>query len=357
MNKWSAEKAHKWYKNQEWLIGANFLPSSAINQLEMFQPETFDEHTIKKELKMANALGFNSMRVYLHDLLWDIKKEFLVNFEKFLFICDEENIKPMIVLFDDCHRSNPKLGKQFLPLKGIHNSGWSQSPGHEIVKEIHEGKLDQLPRLKKFIQEVLSLYSEDERILLWDIYNEPGQFGIGENSLELLQHVWNWALEVRPSQPLTSCMHGSIGEKIIELNKENSDIITFHAYESKNLESIIKELLEIKRPIICTEYMAREFGTTFEFSLPIFKKNNIGCYNWGFVAGKSQTHFGWETILNLKESVRKKDFIFENEGIPEPKVWFHDIYRKDGSPYDQKEINFIKKFLKKSPRKDYLSKN
>jgi hypothetical protein len=184
MNKWSAEKAHEWYKNQEWLIGANFLPSSAINQLEMFQPETFDEHTIKTELKMASALGFNSMRVYLHDLLWDIK--------------------PMIVLFDDCHRSNPKLGKQFLPLKGIHNSGWSQSPGHEIVKEIHEGKLDQLPRLKKFIQEVLSLYSEDERILLWDIYNEPGQFGIGENSIELLQHVWDWALEVRPSQPLTN---------------------------------------------------------------------------------------------------------------------------------------------------------
>ena len=346
MNKWSAEKAHEWYKHQEWLIGANFLPSSAINQLEMFQPETFDEHTIKTELKMASALGFNSMRVYLHDLLWDIKKEFLVNFEKFLVICDKENIKPMIVLFDDCHRSNPKLGKQFLPLKGIHNSGWSQSPGHKIVKEIHNGNKTELPRLRKFTQEILDLYKKDKRILLWDIYNEPGQFGIGEESFDFLKLVWDWAHEVRPEQPLTSCMHGSIGENIIELNKEKSDIITFHAYESKELLRIINELIKLKRPIICTEYMAREFGTTFDFCLPIFKKNNIGCFNWGFVAGKSQTHFGWDTILKLKEAVKNKDFILEEDDVPEPKIWFHDIFRKDGSAFDETEVDFIKNFLK-----------
>ena len=346
MNKWSAEKAHEWYKNQEWLIGANFLPSSAINQLEMFQPETFDEHTIKTELKMASALGFNSMRVYLHDLLWDIKKEFLVNFEKFLVICDKENIKPMIVLFDDCHRSNPKLGKQFLPLKGIHNSGWSQSPGHKIVKEIHNGNKTELPRLRKFTQEILDLYKKDKRILLWDIYNEPGQFGIGEESLDFLKLVWDWAHEVRPEQPLTSCMHGSIGENIIDLNKEKSDVITFHAYESKELQRIINELIKLKRPIICTEYMARELGTTFDFCLPIFKQNNIGCFNWGFVAGKSQTHFGWDTILKLKEAVKNKDFILEEDDIPEPKIWFHDIFRKDGSAFDKTEVAFIKNFLK-----------
>jgi endo-1,4-beta-mannosidase len=179
MSQWTSDKAFEWYSNEEWPIGANFLPSSAINQLEMFQNETYDKQTITKELRMANSLGFNSMRVYLHDLLWNIKDEFLSNFEEFLKICDELNIKPIIVLFDDCHRSDPKLGKQFLPVRGIHNSGWSQSPGHKIVKEIHNGKKNELPRLKKFTQEILDLYKNDNRILLWDIYNEPGQFGIG----------------------------------------------------------------------------------------------------------------------------------------------------------------------------------
>ena len=346
MSQWTSDKAFEWYSNEEWPIGANFLPSSAINQLEMFQNETYDKQTITKELRMANSLGFNSMRVYLHDLLWNIKDEFLSNFEEFLKICDELNIKPIIVLFDDCHRSDPKLGKQFLPVRGIHNSGWSQSPGHKIVKAIHNGDKTDLPRLKRFTQEILDLYKKDKRILLWDIYNEPGQFGIGEESFNFLKLVWDWAHEVRPQQPLTSCMHGSIGENIIALNKEKSDIITFHAYESTKLQKIIDELLELKRPIICTEYMAREFGTTFDFCLPIFKKNNIGCFNWGFVAGKSQTHFGWDTILKLKEGVKNKDFILDTENIPEPEIWFHDIFRKDGSAFDEIEVSFIKNFLK-----------
>ena len=346
MSKWTSDKAFEWYSNEEWPIGANFLPSSAINQLEMFQNETYDKQTITKELRMANSLGFNSMRVYLHDLLWNIKDEFLSNFEEFLKICEELNIKPIIVLFDDCHRSDPKLGKQFLPVRGIHNSGWSQSPGHKIVKAIHNGDKTDLPRLKRFTQEILDLYKKDKRILLWDIYNEPGQFGIGEESFNFLKLVWDWAHEVRPQQPLTSCMHGSIGENIIALNKEKSDIITFHAYESTKLQKIIDELLELKRPIICTEYMAREFGTTFDFCLPIFKKNNIGCFNWGFVAGKSQTHFGWDTILKLKEGVKNKDFILDTENIPEPEIWFHDIFRKDGSAFDEIEVSFIKNFLK-----------
>ena len=114
-------------------------------------------------------------------------------------------------------------------------------------------------------------------------------------------------------------------------------------YEHQKVLPIISELKEIGRPMICTEYMAREFGTTFEFTLPILKEHNIGAYNWGFVAGKSQTHFGWETILKIKELKDKGEFINEDEMIPEPGVWFHDIFRKDGSAYDQAEIDFIKR--------------
>ena len=343
MNKWSQEKAKKWYEERDWLVGCNYLPSNAINQLEMFQLETFDEEINIRELSWAKDLGFNTVRVYLHDLLWNQKESFTNTLNQFLDICHELEIRPMLVLFDDCHRPYPKLGKQPKPVRGVHNSGWKQSPGIALVHEIYEDPThSEIPRLKRYVQEILSKFSDDERILMWDVYNEPGQFGISDKAISLLELVWKWALEVRPSQPLTACLDGSVGKDIIACNAENSDIITFHTYEADKLEETINRLGEYERPLICTEYMAREFGSTFEFSLPIFKSHNIGCYNWGLVAGKSQTHFGWSTILELKEKKEKGDFLEEGDQIPEPEVWFHDIFRTDGSPFNKEEVSFIK---------------
>lgn len=343
MNKWSQEKAKKWYEERDWLVGCNYLPSNAINQLEMFQLETFDEEINIRELSWAKDLGFNTVRVYLHDLLWNQKESFTNTLNQFLDICHELEIRPMLVLFDDCHRPYPKLGKQPKPVRGVHNSGWKQSPGMALVHEIYEDPThSEIPRLKRYVQEILSEFSDDERILMWDVYNEPGQFGISDKAISLLELVWKWALEVRPSQPLTACLDGSVGKDIIACNAENSDIITFHTYEADKLEETINRLGEYERPLICTEYMAREFGSTFEFSLPIFKSHNIGCYNWGLVAGKSQTHFGWSTILELKEKKEKGDFLEEGDQIPEPEVWFHDIFRTDGSPFNKEEVSFIK---------------
>ncbi|MFL2697763.1 MAG: 1,4-beta-xylanase [Gammaproteobacteria bacterium] len=348
--KWTKEKALDWYEKEDWLVGFNFLPSTSINQLEMFQEETFDPVTIKKELGWAKDLGFNSARIYLHDLLWIEKDIFCKRLNEVLDICSSLSIKPILVLFDDCHRPYPKLGKQPLPVKGVHNSGWKQSPGMELVHSIHDKNIseDEIERLKDFVQGVIKEFNEDQRILMWDIYNEPGQFGVGDKSLELLTMTWDWAQEVRPSQPLTSCLDGSVGKEIIKLNKEKSDVITFHTYEAKDLEPTITRLKEIGRPLICTEYMAREHGTTFQFSMPIFKKHDVGCYNWGLVAGKSQTHFGWPTILDLHKRKKNGEFIREGEDIPEPKIWFHDIFRTDGSAYDQDEVKFIKSFLNTS---------
>ena len=343
MNKWSQEKAKKWYEERDWLVGCNYLPSNAINQLEMFQLETFDEEINIRELSWAKDLGFNTVRVYLHDLLWNQKESFTNTLNQFLDICHELEIRPMLVLFDDCHRPYPKLGKQPKPVRGVHNSGWKQSPGMALVHEIYEDPThSEIPRLKRYVQEILSEFSDDERILMWDVYNEPGQFGISDKAISLLELVWKWALEVRPSQPLTACLDGSVGKDIIACNAEKSDIITFHTYEADKLEETINRLGEYERPLICTEYMAREFGSTFEFSLPIFKSYNIGCYNWGLVAGKSQTHFGWSTILELKEKKEKGDFLEEGDQIPEPEVWFHDIFRIDGSPFNKEEVSFIK---------------
>ena len=344
MSKWSQEKAKKWYEERDWLVGCNYLPSNAINQLEMFQLETFDEEINIRELSWAKDLGFNTVRVYLHDLLWNQKESFTNTLNQFLDICHELEIRPMLVLFDDCHRPYPKLGKQPKPVRGVHNSGWKQSPGMALVHEIYEDPThSEIPRLKRYVQEILSEFSDDERILMWDIYNEPGQFGIGDKSLTLLELVWSWAHEVRPSQTLTSCLDGSVGDEVIKLNADNSDVITFHTYEGEKLQETIDKLKIYKRPLICTEYMAREFGSTFEFSLPIFKENNIGCYNWGLVAGKSQTHFGWSTILDLHKVREQGKFIEDGDEIPEPEIWFHDILRKDGTAYNDDEVKFIKK--------------
>ena len=350
MSKWSIEKSQKWYDQNNWIVGCNYLPSNAINQLEMFQKETFDEEINKKELSWARQLGFNSVRVYLHDLLWADPIGFSERLNILLDICASLEIKPLLVLFDDCHRPYPKLGIQPKPVAGVHNSGWKQSPGMAIVNSIHEEQLNNIEiiRLKRFVTEILSNFKDDERILMWDIYNEPGQFGIGDKSLTLLELTWGWAYEVRPSQPLTACLDGSVGEGNIKLNAENSDIITFHTYEGEKLQETIDKLKVYKRPLICTEYMAREFGSTFEFSLPIFKENNIGCYNWGLVAGKSQTHFGWSTILDLQKKKEDGKFLEDGDDIPEPEIWFHDILRKDGTAYNEKEVEFIKAITARS---------
>ncbi|MDA7600119.1 1,4-beta-xylanase [Gammaproteobacteria bacterium] len=346
MSVWTSDQAFDWYKDQGWLVGCNFLPSSCINQIEMFQESTFNIEEIAKEISWAKNIGFNSLRVYLHDLLWEEKHQFLVRFNDFLDCCQNYEIKPVIVLFDDCHYPFPELGPQPLPVRGIHNSGWKQSPGHKIVTEIFKLNAKQhLDRLQKYTQELLELYKDDARILMWDLYNEPGQFGIGEKSFTFLEYVWNWAHEIRPSQPLTSCIDGAIGDSIISLNKIKSDIITFHTYEAEKLEPTIIELRSIGRPLMCTEYMAREYGTTFEFCLPIFKKYNIACYNWGLVAGRSQTNFNWETILHLNEQRDQGNLIYEGDSLTEPDEWFHDIFRQDGSSFKDEETAFIKKIL------------
>ena len=114
---------------------------------------------------------------------------------------------------------------------------------------------------------------------------------------------------------------------------DNSDVISFHSYENKNdLEKRVKNLQRYNRPIICSEYMARHLGSTFEEVLPLLKQYNIGALNWGFVSGKTQTHCPWDS--------------WEKAYHTEPELWFHDIFRANGDPYDKTEVEFLKAILK-----------
>ena len=342
MTRWSVEQAQQWYAKQPWLVGCNFLPSTAVNQLEMFQAETYDPATIDKELGWAQDLGFNTMRVYLHDLLWEADRDgFIERLDDFLGIADARGMKMLLVLFDDCHRPDPVAGPQPLPIRGVHNCGWAQSPGHKLVEQFHDGTVSEAERtrLQEFVTGVLTRFKDDERVLMWDLYNEPGG-----KANPLLTAAWGWAREVGPSQPITACLEGAGGEDCIVTNAANSDVITFHCYDGPLLEKIIvahQEKFE-GRPIICSEYMARERGTTFQHSMPILKDHGVGAYNWGFVVGKSQTHFNWQTVLSLEELRDQGAFLQPGEAIPEPELWFHDILRTDGTPFSQDEVDFIK---------------
>jgi hypothetical protein len=322
---WSAEKAHAWYNSHRWLTGANFLPSNAINQLEMWQAETFDTATLDRELGWAQNIGFNTLRVYLHSVAWKQDQQgFKTRMDKFLSIADKPGIKPLFVFFDDCWNKIPQPGKQPDPKPGIHNSGWVQDPGQPLSNDT-----TLFPELEGYVKDVMTRFKNDKRILLWDLYNEPGNSGKRDSSLPLLKKVFSWARAVNPDQPISAGLWAWDFENLNAFQLQNSDVITYHNYEDQPWHQRTIELLKASgRPMLCTEYMARTRNSRFSNILPMLKKYNVGAINWGFVAGQSNTIYAWDTPI---------------ESGDQPIEWFHDIYYKDGTPYRQDEINLIKK--------------
>ncbi|HXG54181.1 MAG TPA: cellulase family glycosylhydrolase [Vicinamibacterales bacterium] len=346
--KWSEQKAKEWYQQQPWLIGSNYNPASAINQLEMWQAESFDPKRIDLELGWAESVGMNTMRVYLHDLLWQQDAEgFKRRLDTFLTIAGKHKIRPVFVLFDSVWDPNPQLGKQRPPRPGVHNSGWVQSPSTQALRDPAEHR-----RLEAYVKGVVGAFARDHRVLAWDIWNEPdnengSSYGRVEpkNKVELvlalLPKAFAWAREAGAQQPLTSAVwkgDWSSPEKMTPMDRlqiDLSDVVTFHNYDSPTeLEKRINWLKRYNRPIICTEYMARGNGSFFIGSLPVAKAHGVGMINWGLVQGKSQTHLPWDSW--------ERPYIDR-----EPSIWFHEVFRTDGTPYIAEEVQFIKRMTGK----------
>ena len=346
--KWSEQVANEWYRKQPWLVGSNYVPATAINQLEMWQADTFDPQRIDTELGWAENLGMNTMRVFLHDLLWQQDAEgFRRRIDTFLGIAAKHHIKPMMVLFDSVWDPNPKLGKQREPRPGVHNSGWLQGPGAKALQDPGE-----YPRLEAYVKGVVGAFAKDDRILAWDIWNEPDNMNTSsyqqlepankvELVLGLLPQVFAWAREADPQQPLTCGVwkgDWSSPEKMTAMDRLQiylSDIVSFHNYDAaEEFEKRVKWLTRYNRPILCTEYMARGNKSTFEGSLPIAKLHNVAAYNWGLVAGKTQTHLPWDSW--------QKPYVDR-----EPTIWFHEVFRTDGTPYRAEETELIKQLIGK----------
>lgn len=346
--KWSEEKSNQWYESQPWLRGCNYTPGTAVNQLEMWQADTFDPETIDRELGWASDLGFNCMRVFLHDLVWKQDPEgFKERINSYLEISLKHGIKTMFVFFDDCWKTEPIPGKQPDPVPGLHNSGWVQSPGLEVLKHPESWGY-----LKDYVQDIVSTFAKDDRIVIWDVYNEPGNFFLPSMWLNplrravkqyllaaqhflgksptkpLLKSVFHWIREINPDQLLTAGIWYPVPGVPSRLNRvmlEESDIIAFHDYEKiGNTRTIFTMLKSLNRPVICSEYLARTADNTFQSHLPFYKSEKIGAINWGLIAGKTQTFIAWE-----------------DKGEAEPALWFHDILRSDGSPFREEEKSFL----------------
>lgn len=352
--RWTPAEADAWYAKQEWLVGANYTTSNAINQLEMFQADTFDPEAIDRELGWAHEqFGMNTMRVYLHDLLWQQDPQgFIKRVDTFLSIAEKHGIRPMLVLFDSCWDPDPKLGPQHRPIPGVHNSGWVQSPSRHMLVDPANDK-----HFREYVEGVVGAFANDKRVLAWDLWNEPDNPGGGnymdkqlkgeqERIAELLPQIFDWARAKKPTQPLTSGVW--IGDdwspgaasltSIQRTQLERSDVITFHNYEQP--EAFVSRVAQLKkygRPLICTEWLARGAGSNVDTILPIARRENIGMINWGFVDGAIQTRFPWDSW--------QRTYTMEP-----PTVWFHDLLKADGTPYRAREAELFRK-LAKTPRK------
>ncbi len=341
-SRWTAEKAHLWYGAQPRLAGANYAPYNAINQLEMWQADTFDLVTIDRELGWAKQLGFNTMRVFLHDLVWKHDRDgFVRRIDQFLEVADKHGIRIMFVLFDGVWDPHPKLGRQRDPKPHVHNSGWVQSPGVEILQD--PARHDEL---KGYVEGILKYYANDKRVIVWDLFNEPDNpnarsYGKvetpkkAEMALMLLIKTFDWARQVNPSQPLTAGVwrdDWSDPAKLSAINKymlDGSDVISFHHYGNlADLKPRVESLKRYGRPLLCTEYMNRQTRSLFDPNLGYLRSQDIAAYNWGLVSGKTQTIYPWDS--------------WDKAYTAEPAEWFHDIFRQDGTAFDAKEAEYIK---------------
>jgi hypothetical protein len=349
-SRWSTERARAWAQQRPWLVGCNYTPAYAVNQVETWAADRFDPAAIDRELGWAAGLGFNTVRVYLHDLAWSAQPSaFKQRVDTFLGIAQRHGLSPLVVLFDDCWHE-PVAGPQAEPRPGIHNSSWARSPGRAVLKD-----RSQWSRLQEYVTDVVGHFKDDPRILAWDVYNELGnifmpsmslppelreaamaqcmaeQPGQTEAALNLLHAAFNWIRALAPIHPLTVGVWYA-DHPVNQQFHALSDIISFHHYkDSADLETTIAALAEHGRPIWCTEYLNRREGCLFETHLPVFARHVIGAWSWGLVDGRTQTKYAWTDLPSTAE--------------PDP--WFHDILRADGTPYRADEVNTIRSLLRR----------
>ncbi len=305
MERWPIDRIGEWYARQPWIVGFNYLPRTAVNWTEQWQAESFDPETIEQELEWAGRIGFTAIRTNLQYLVWrDDAVGLRARIDRFLGAAARNGMRTMLCLFDDCAFSGrePYLGAQDEPTPGIHNSGGAASPGRAAVRD-----RSTWPDLERYARDVVSHFADDERVLAWDLYNEPGNEAVftraavphpdgplAPHSIALAEACFDWARGARPSQPLTCGVWSREWQTRETPLLELSDFVSFHNYFSvERLARQVERLRAWGRPLMCTEWLARSLGSLPGTHLPYFADERIGCFHWGLVNGRTQTHLPW----------------------------------------------------------------
>lgn len=332
--RWSEEKANEWYARQQWPVGCVFMPSYAGTPVELWGAEYFQPDVLDRELSLAQDLGFNVIRLFMCDIVWQNDPEgYMDRLEQTIALAHKHGLRILMTFYTNGGTiKNPYVGPQPQPVPGIHNSVWMSSPGKDIVNNP-----EKWPIIEKYQKTIMTKYKDDNRVLAWCLYNEPENTK-GFDTLPFIRAVYKWAREVNPSQPVTAPMWTCPGNPtsnlpIVSFICENSDIISFHCYSNyHDTKRLLNFCQQFNRPVFCSEWMARTKGSDYYSILPLFKKYKVGSFSYGLVNGKQQCHLPW----NPEENGVKVPFKHE------PAVWFHDLFHKDGTPWNENEVLFIK---------------
>jgi len=336
--RWRPATARDWYSEEKWMVGANYVPSTAVNQIEMWQAATFDPQRIDVELGWAENIGMNALRVPLHDLVWQQDAEgFRKRIDEFLRIANKHKLRVMFVLFDSNGDPAPQAGPQPPPAPGVRNSRWAQSPG---VKALADPASAQ--RLEAYVQDLIGAFANDKRVIAWDLWNEPDDSAA---VAALLPKVFEWARSAHPKQPLTSAVwqgDWSAPEKLRPVEKlqlDSSDIISFHNFSSpEDFAQRAQWLEQYNRPVLCTAFLARPVKSTIEGILPAAKDQRVAAYAASLVQGKTQTY--------LPPDSREHPHTDH-----EPATWWQDLFRTDGKTYRPEETGLIRTIVRQKDKK------
>ena len=349
--RWSKERIWEWYNNRPWMRGCNYMSASSANRVDTWQELGFEERMVEteRELALVRDTGFNTIRIIPEFVVWQKEHDgFMERFDRYLDLCWKYGISCMVVLANDC--MPPKTERWKLPDIGPQTYDWGYHGGKKHSQHgTHTGPaphyyLDDPETAAEYfemVRELITKYKDDERICIWDLYNEPGNSQRDGLTMPNLKKIFEIAREIDPIQPLTVAVWRLRGEMKTPLSEveqyalDNSDIISYHYYEGF-LEHVklIKRLKQEGRPIINTEWLGRCLHNNVFDVFPLFYLEKIGCYNWGFVAGKYQTYEPWEGTWDRYNSGEQRDVDFTK--------WFHDLYRPNLRPYDPREIDLIK---------------
>lgn len=356
---WTKEKAWAWYNARPWLRGCNYMSADCANRVDQWQEYGFEERfeTTRKELALMQQTGFNTVRLILEYIVWEQEHDgFMERFERYIELCHSFGISCMITLANDCMQPKSELWRP--PYLGEQSYAWGYHGGriksqHGVLTEPSPHVYLDDPKTREgyfeMVKEIVTKYKDDERICMWDVYNEPGNARRQHVTMPNLERIFAICRRIDPSQPLTCAVWSMSPDPAKPLNAveqyalDHSDIVSYHCYKNFNDHvQILSRLKKLGRPIVNTEWLARIYHNDVFDVFPLFFLEKIGCYNWGFVAGKYQTYEPWESTWVKYENQTETDVDFTK--------WFHDLYRPNHRPYDPKEIAVIRRFCEAADR-------